>query len=134
MSEELSIAEQLHHAYKVIDRVESVILDAFEEHEPEVYLDFSIGSDSYDNSIEIYIKNVLPYPYEPCKAIRKAIYDLGFSIVYWNFIDEQGNYSEEIRGSEPRRLKNAPHLYTKYGYVDARFNEELYLKTLPPTL
>ena len=104
-----TIAERLHDSYMVQEEVEDVICEAFEKYEPENYekLDFSIGSDEYDNSIEIYIKNIMPYPYEPCWEIRDAIYDLGFSIVYWNFANENGTYKEEIRGTEPRRYKDA---------------------------
>ena len=105
-----TIAERLHDSYRVQMEVEEAISDAFEKYEPEIYnsLDFSIGSDDYDNSIEIYIKNVIPYPYEPSWEIRNIIYDMGFGTVYWNFADENGKFIEEIRGTEPRRFKNAP--------------------------
>lgn len=110
MENKRTIAERLHDSYRVQMEVEELISDLFEKYEPEVYelLDFSIGSDDYDNSIEIYIKNVIPYPYEPCWEIREAIYALGFGIVYWNFSDEKGKFTEEIRGTEPRRFKDAP--------------------------
>lgn len=138
----VKVAEKLHAAYSVIQLVETTIEEAFEKYEPEIYdgLDFSIGSDDYDNSIEIYIKNKLPYPYEPCKEIREAIYSLGFSIVYWNFLGDTmdvicdrfigqeptlvKNSPDEIRGWEPRHNKSAHWTPTKYGYVDDRFNEQ----------
>lgn len=105
-----TIAERLHDSYIVQIQVEEIISDAFDKYEPEIYekLDFSIGSDYYDNSIEVYIKNVIPYPYEPCWEIRDIIYALGFGTVYWNFADESGEFVEEIRAEEPRRLKSAP--------------------------
>lgn len=108
--EEKTIADRLHDSYICIMEVESIIEDAFEKYEPEIFeeLDFTIGSDYYDNSIEIYIKNVIPYPYEPSWDVRNVIYDLGFSIVYWNFADENGDFTDEIRGDEPRRFRNAP--------------------------
>ena len=107
---EKTIAERLHDSYRVQEQVEEIIMEAFEKYEPENYekMDFAIGSDDYDNSIEIYIKNIMPYPYEPCWEIRDAIYALGFGIVYWNFADDNGKITEEIRGTEPRRFKNAP--------------------------
>jgi len=105
-----TIAERLHDSYIVQEKVEDIILEAFQKYEPENYykLDFSIGSDSYDNSIEIYIKNIMPYPYEPCWEIRDIIYGMGFGTVYWNFADVNGKFTEEIRGTEPRRFKEAP--------------------------
>ncbi len=107
---EKTIAERLHDSYRVQGQVEEIIMEAFEKYEPDNYdkLDFSIGSDDYDNSIEIYIKNIMPYPYEPCWDIRDVIYALGFGTVYWNFADENGKFTEEIRGTEPRRFKDAP--------------------------
>lgn len=110
-----TIADRLHESYWIIDHVEQVILNAFKKYEPEIYekLEFEIGADEYDNSIEIYIATVLPYPYEPCWEIRDMIYSLGFGIVYWNFIDINGNYTEEIRGEEPRRYKIAPERYSE---------------------
>ena len=109
-----STAEKFHESEAVKNRIEDVISESFEKYEPENYkdLEFSIYGDDYDNSIEIYIKNHMPYPYEPCIEIRRAIYDLGFGIVYWNFwdggeLDSLGGkkYPEEIRGTEPRRYK-----------------------------
>jgi hypothetical protein len=134
-----TIADRLHDSYRVQEEVEEIIMDLFEKHEPEVYqvLDFSVCSDPYDNSIEIYIKNVMPYPYEPCWEIRDAIYAMGFGTVYWNFADETARYMEEIRGAEPRRYKPSeevtPELYDKkycqelwdkwkINGVDRRFN------------
>jgi hypothetical protein len=110
---ERTIAERLHDAYRVQMQVEEAISDAFEKYESEIYdkLDFSIGSDDYDNSIEIYIKNVITYPYEPSWEVRDVIYAMGFGIVYWNFVDENGKYTEEIRGAEPRRYKEAKERY-----------------------
>lgn len=122
----MKIAEKLHEAYRLIEEVEEFIYDLFEEHEPEILkdLDYHISSDDYDNSIEIYFDIILPYPYEPSKEVRQGVYDLGFDMVYWNFIDENGEYTEEIRGYEPRRLKNYQHISNKHGYVDNRFNEK----------
>jgi len=119
-----TIAERLHDSYRVQMEVEELISDLFEKYEPEVYelLDFSIGSDDYDNSIEIYIKNVIPYPYEPCWEIRDAIHSLGFSNLFWNFADEKGKFTEEIRGAEPRRFKDAPER------SDAQWCKEFYAK------
>lgn len=128
--ERQKIAERLHDSYRVQTQVEDIICEAFEEFEPNIYenpnFDFSIGSDDYDNSIEIYFKFSLPYPYEPCKEIRKKIYDLGFSIVYWNFIeDKMGKTYDEIRGYEPRHYRDSSTWkLNKYGYVDERFDEK----------
>lgn len=127
-----TIADRLHDSFRVQWKVEEEIFDLFEKHEPEVYekLEFSIGSDDYDNSIEIYFKNPLPYPYEPCAEIRQAIYDMGFSIVYWNFMDDKNEtgWHDEIRGYEPRHCRDsATWKPCKYGYVDDRFNESEWL-------
>lgn len=138
----LSIAERLHDSYIVQEQVEQVIFEAFEKYEPEIYkkLELHIGSDSYDNSIEIYFDISLPYPYEPCKEIREAVYKLGFSSVYWNFCKDtmdvmcdriigeepkmMNNSKDEIRDWEPRHDKFAHWIPNKYGYVDERFNEK----------
>lgn len=142
MMEDRTIAERLHDSYRVQYEVEEIITEAFEKYEPEIYkkLEFHIGADDYDNSIEIYFDISLPYPYEPCKEIRQIIYDLGFSIVYWNFLKDTmdvvcdrligqepeliKNSCDEIRGWEPRHNKYAHWIPTKYGYVDERFNEK----------
>ncbi len=137
-----TIAQRLHDSYEIQNHVENIIMEAYEKYEPEIYdnLDISIGSDYYDNSIEIYFNISLPYPYEPCKEIRKVIYDLGFSMVYWNFKEDTmdvicdrligeepkliKNSCDEIRGWEPRHNRNAHWIASKYGYVDERFNEK----------
>jgi hypothetical protein len=140
MENKRTVAERLHDSFRVQMEVDELISDLFEKHEPNIYesLDFSIGSDDYDNSIEIYIKNSIPYPYEPCYEIRKAIYELGFGNVYWNFLGDKRelplnktNGSElmrmshdEIRNFEPRHSRNYLWIPCKYGYVDERFNEE----------
>ena len=141
-----SIAERLHDSTWVESHIEDVIMEAYKKYEPELYgrLDFHIGSDEYDNSIEIYFDISLPYPYEPCKEIRKAIYDLGFSIVYWNFNKDTmdvmcdrfigtgpemvKNSIDEIRGWEPRHNKHAHWIPNKYGYVDDRFKKKKWEK------
>lgn len=130
LRKEKTLAERLHERYALEVMVENVIDEALEKHELDSprLLDYHTGSDWYDNSIEIYFENVIPYPWEPSPATRKAIYDLGFSIVYWNFVDNKGQCTEEIRGWEPRRFKNADHHLVKWGYVDDRFNEEEYIK------
>lgn len=137
-----TVAERLHDSYGVQSEVKNVIMEAFEKYEPEIYeiLDFNIGSDYYDNSIEIYFNVSLPYPYEPSKEVREAVYDLGFSIVYWNFNKDTmdvicdrfigrepemvKNSPDEIRGWEPRHNKHAHWIPNKYGYVDKRFNQK----------
>lgn len=138
-----SVSEKLHDSYSIQSQVEDVISEAFMEHEPEIYekLDFHITSDYYDNSIEIYFDVSLPYPYEPSKEVRQVIYDLGFSIVYWNFLKDvldvpcnrvsppppnniYINSPDEIRGYEPRHSKYSIWIENKYGYVDDRFNEQ----------
>ena len=126
MSEkEKTVAEQLHESYIVQSKVEDIIMEAFEKYEPETYknaFDFHISSDWYDNSIEIFLDGQFPYPYEPCDEIRKMIYDLGFGIVYWNFLNETTQlYDEEIRGYKPRHYKNGVGKPCKFGYVDDRF-------------
>lgn len=133
-----TMAQKLHEASLIQHEIENVISDAYEKYEPEVYetLDFDIGSDEYDNSIEIYFKISLPYPYEPCKEIRQAVYALGFSIVYWNFLKDsmdvtsetgyniKDDAKDEIRGWEPRHTRNSSlWIPNKYGYVDGRFDE-----------
>lgn len=122
-----TLAEKLHEGYYAKIKIEDKILELFKKYESEIYdndFDFDIGSDDYDNSIEVYIKNIIPYPYEPCQEIRKGILDLGFSVVYWNFIDENGKYTEEIRGNEPRRYKNFQHIHIDgVGYVDDRYKK-----------
>lgn len=122
---ETTMAERLHEAFRVIDAVEETIMKAYEKYEPQIAdrLDFKIMSDDYDNSLEIHIETLLSYPYEPCIEIRKEIYALGFSTVYWNFYNE-GKYADEIRGYEPRHSKHSSKwMPTEYGYVDERFVE-----------
>lgn len=144
MENKKTVAERLHDSYRVQMEVDELISDLFEKYEPEIYenIDFSIGSDDYDNSIEIFIKNSIPYPYEPCYEIRKSIYDLGFSSVYWNFLADKrelpldktnGHESmrmsiDEIRNFEPRHSKNYLWTGCKYGFIDDRFNEEEWSK------
>lgn len=135
-----TIAQKLHESYIIQMQVDNEILDLFEKYEPETYgkegFDFSVTSDYYDNSIEIFFNCSLPYPYEPSFEIRKAIYDMGFDIVYWVFKeDKTGDTVDEIRGYEPRHYKNhvnakASSIWklTKYGYVDERFNEKEWIK------
>lgn len=136
-----TIADRLCDSYSVQSQVEDLINELFEEHEPEIYeiLEFHMGADWYDNSIEIYFDVSLPYPYEPCKEIREAIYKLGFSIVYWNFLKDTAKVMcdrfigkepslvetyDEVRGYEPRHYRLGQWKPTKYGYVDKRFNEK----------
>ncbi len=142
-AEEGSIAEKLHDAEHLRYKINDIIDEAFMRYEPEIHrgLDFTFGSDYYDNSIEIYFHKSLPYPYEPCNEIRETIYAMGFSSVYWNFLEDVAdvkcnriyppppdgiykNSPDEIRDYEPRHSKNAIWKETKYGYVDDRFNEE----------
>ena len=129
------VAKKLHESYIVQEYVEDVIDAAFKKYEPDIYyqLEYSIGSDWYDNSIEIYFDCSLPYPYEPCKEIREAVFDLGFSSVYWNFYKDETELSEgdktiktydEIRNWEPRHYRANHWKPSPYGYVDERFNEE----------
>jgi hypothetical protein len=141
-----TVAERLHDSYRVQSEVGEVITEAFEKYEPEIAdkLEFHIGSDDYDNSIEIYFDISLPYPYEPCNEIRQIIYGLGFSTVYWNFLKDVmdvpcnrvspppadgiwKNSPDEIRGWEPRHSKFGIWIPNKYGYVDDRFNEKEWL-------
>jgi hypothetical protein len=143
---EQSLAEQLHDAYVIIHHVEDRILDAFQKFELDELdkldifdIDFHISSDPYDNSIEIYIDTIIPYPWEPCWDTRKLVYDMGFDIVYWNLKDNEGKFTEEIRGTEPRRFKDFKP-YTAYGiihnshihiprlgYVDDRFDQKVWV-------
>lgn len=124
----ITLAEELHKAYDTISKIEDIISGLFERYEPTTFevLNFTISGDEYDNSIEIYIKNVMPYPYEPSKEIRKVIYDMGFSIVYWNFYDESKKIIEEIRGYEPRHYKDSStwKLIKDIGYVDDRYQKK----------
>jgi len=132
MENKKTVAERLHDSYRVQMEVDELISDLFEKYEPEIYesLDFSIGSDYYDNSIEIYFKISLPYPYEPCNEIRKAIYDLGFSSVYWNFKEDKfKNTYDEIRDYEPRHYKDfSTWKACSHGFVDSRFDKEEWSK------
>ncbi len=138
-----SVAQKLHDSFHIQSQVEDIIDDAFEKYEPELYkkLSFHIDSDYYDNSIEISFDVSIPYPYEPSKEVRQAIYDIGFDIVYWNFpkdvMDVLCNRvtppppdniwkdsPDEIRGWEPRHSKHAIWTLNEYGYVDERFNQK----------
>lgn len=140
---EKTIAEKLHEGSMAHGIVENTIMEAFEKYEPDIYhlkgFDFDFFDDWYDNSLEINFNIVLPYPYEPCLEVRQAVYDLGFSIVYWNFVNENDSdyHSEEIRGTEPRRLKDFKQyedpsgiicfghiMVPGVGYVDDRFVKE----------
>lgn len=122
---EKSLAEKLHESYEIIDDIEEKIFELFETYEPDIskHLRFHIGSDYYDNSIEIYITNSIPYPYEPSYEVRKGIYDMGFDMVYWNFTkDNELGEIDEIRGWEPRRCKSHYISVPGHGYVDTRFD------------
>lgn len=138
-----TIAERLHDGNYAKHVIEMTIDDTFEKYEPEIFeiLSYTIDSDDYDNSLEIDFHVSLPYPYEPCKEVRQAIYDLGFSMVYWNFRKDVMDVKcdrvsppppdgiwkdspDEIRGWEPRHSANAIWIRTEYGYVDERFNEQ----------
>jgi hypothetical protein len=137
---EKSLAEQMHDASATLSHIDNLILDIFEKYEPEIE-DFHTIDDDYDNSIEIFVDTVMPYPYEPCWQTRIAIYEMGFSIVYWNFsTGENGKFPEEIRGSEPRRIKMfkpvqepsgiwcCGHIHLPgIGYVDDRFDEKVWV-------
>jgi len=128
-------AEKLHEGNEVHKKIDSCIDGLFEKHEPEIYdhLEFSTASDYYDNSLEVYFKSSLPYPYEPCHKIRDEIMKFGFSIIYWNFIKDETAIEiggvkdityDEVRGREPRHYKNSlTWKKNQYGYVDDRFNE-----------
>jgi len=120
-------AENIHLGLEYKDKLESLLYVLLEEHypnEPHKH-EFHLGFDWYDNSVEVYFKDQIEYTWEPNLEIRQAILDEGFSIVYWNFINKLGKYTEEIRGDEPRRFKDGPHIYIpKIGYVDNRFNLE----------
>lgn len=135
-----TLADKLIQAELTIDRTKDYIEELFLKYEPELYnsLDIEIGTDYYDTSIEIYFNMSLPYPYEPCKEIKQAIYDLGFKMVFWNFRHDgiKGSSDkpitltsekDEIRGWEPRHSKNNKEwMCSKYGFVDWRFNEKEY--------
>ena len=145
----MTLAEKLHELSAVKFKIEEAIDEAFILHHNDIWeqgLKYHIDSDDYDNSLEIYIDSVIPYPWEPCLELRKIIYDMGFSCVYWNFTNEyndvnlRAKFTEEIRGYEPRRLKsfktkqegnlitNAHIHYPGIGYVDDRFNLEEWSK------
>lgn len=133
MSKEKTTAEVLHDGKLAKNYIENYICELFEKYHPFYYdndFDFDIGSDDYDNSLEVYFNISIPYPFEPCYEVRKALLDLGFNIIFWNFReDKNGDFCDEIRGFEPRRYSApAKHIPNKYGYVDERFNEEEYLK------
>lgn len=139
----MTVAQKLHIGQSAKYRIEDELLEAFEEFEPEIYnlpdFGFEIGSDDYDNSLEIYFDISIPYPYEPCKEIRELAFSYGFSQVYWNFKHDTEMVEtdrvfpkpnglvesyDEIRGWEPRHGRSHHWESTKYGYVDYRFNEE----------
>lgn len=131
-------AQKLHESYYLIDQVEVYIFEIFEKYESEIVnkkdFDFEIASDDYDNSLEIYFKCSIPYPYEPSLKTRQDIQKLGFDIIYWNFLEDKiDDTYDEIRGYEPRHArhstKNYPWMYhKKYGYVDKRFDEKEWCK------
>lgn len=121
MEETKTEAEKLHDAFTIIAKMEIRLEELMSLHEPDVPIaDFTISSDWYDNSIEIYLEggDEIAYPWEPCQKLREEIYAMGFGIVFWNFPG-----GDEIRGWEPRRGKNMPHKCVPQGYVDERFNE-----------
>lgn len=121
---EKTLAERMHDGLLAKTEIEDKLCEVYKKYEPEIYnkgLDFDLSSDHYDNSLEVYFKISLPYPYEPCHEIRDAIYALGFYIVFWNF-PEDGD--DEIRGREPRHKRNCQWISCKYGYVDNRFNKK----------
>lgn len=134
---------------RIYSCIARIILNVIKIYEPETYKllsqekninkSISASGDWYDNSIEVYFKVSLPYPYEPCYEVRKILYDMGYHTVFWNFekdIIETVNdrtfgrepyltkSCDEIRGFEPRHVKWGKWKLTKYGFVDDRFNEE----------
>ena len=134
------LAQRLHELNTVQARVEQIVMEAIEEFEPEIYnddFDLNIGSDWYDNSLEVDFLVSIPYPWEPRQETRKALYAMGFDIVYWNFrkdknISIPSQYAkqidtyDEIRGYEPRHYKDSStwELVKGIGYVDNRFDEK----------
>ena len=141
-------AKKLQEAYNIIEYVDDFIYELFEQYEEEMThdtkFDTNISCDYYDNSISITFKTKIPYPYEPCDEIRKAIYNLGFDNVYWIFgkdtkdvicnrvlgVDKKlmKDSPDEIRNNEPRHNKYDEWVLTKYGYVDKRFDEKEWIK------
>lgn len=126
-----TIANRMHDAADLQGHVESLISDELQEHETLEDLDFTISNDYYDNSLTVRFTVHIERPWEPCLASRQAIYDLGFSIVFWEFTD-----GTEIRGTEPRRTRmNKPEklpsgiwtlghrLVEGVGYVDDLWTE-----------
>jgi hypothetical protein len=143
MDNQKTLADRLIEGELAKGKIIDELFDAFEKYEPEIYKkldDIEIGCDYYDWSVEIYFKDSLPYPYEPCKEIRDMVYNMGFDKVYWNFTKDTRdvicdryigeasqvvkNSMDEIRDWEPRHSKHNKWIETKYGYIDERFNEE----------
>jgi hypothetical protein len=131
-------SEKIHEALHIRSKVISLLFDYFEKYDNENYqnvnglMEIDIGTDTYDNSIEVYIKYALEYPWEPCKEMRDLLYDYGFSIVFWNFSNDGNDSNEEIRGWEPRHYNDSKEwtsdgshfIQSKHGYVDNRYNEK----------
>lgn len=132
--EEMSMADKLHEATFIKMEIEDIICELMIEEGFEDY-DFDISNDDYDNSLEIFFKFDILYPWEPSLEMRQALFDLGFDIIYYNFQD-----GDEIRdfknNNEPRRtadfkqtktgniIENGHILIEGIGYVDDRFKFE----------
>jgi len=116
-------AEEIKKADLVRTKFEDFLDELlYEYHELEV--DYYFYTDEYDNSIEICFEEDIEKPWEPHPDIRKAILNLGFYRIFWNFTD-----GTEIRGNEPRRSSSGPHKYhKKVGYVDEDFDYKEYIK------
>lgn len=140
----VTLAEMSHQNNHIYSCIARIILNVFRTYEPETYKllskerntnkSISASGDWYDNSLEVYFKVSLPYPYEPCYEVRKILNDMGYHTIYWNFTKDVSevmgrgqrveNVEDEIRGFEPRHYKYGMWVPTKYGYVDSRFDEE----------
>ncbi len=113
-----TIADRIHDGVFATGQAEMVLFDALQAE--AICPDFELGSDQYDNSLEVYFREEIDRPWEPSWATRCAMLALGFDTVYWNFMD-----GTEVRGREPRRLKAGPHRHVPgVGYVDDTWTED----------
>lgn len=117
------IAQRIFDGELAKNCLDSKISELLDEYHPDIDWNYDLRFDWYDASVEIDFEKYIPYPWEPNMEIRKKIMEYGFCIVYWNFPDG-GDGVEEIRGYEPRRIRNYQghkHIQS-IGYVDHRFN------------
>jgi hypothetical protein len=100
-AEEKSLAERMHDGA----RAEAIIEDRIDDLFPELVC--KIGSDYYDNSLEVYMSPETPKDFSVTQEQADEIFKMGFSRFWFNFTDgsEQTAIAKgEFAGVKERRM------------------------------